>query len=672
MRASKVRFFGEAIAAVIVVMAFLLLSCERRVIIKEVPAVKEPPPEEVPVVKEVIDHFALGESYWRQGEYEKALAAYDRYLEKYPLGDRVRDALARKATIYYNRSQYGEALPLFLQVIGEYPLDEKRAELHLLLVKTYFHLKQYPESRLSALRWLELHKDHPGKEEVFYLLGQDLMELDYPARVLYWWLKVLESPLVTRGQKEEVRSQLLDLIHEAAEDELREMATYAEGSDLAFPIYYQLALSYFGSNELEEAREAAIQIVRLMPEEEWTAKAEELLQKIEARLKVRPNVIGCLLPLSGPFAMYGQEVLDGLELGLDIFGEGGEGAPSLKFVIRDTKGELAVAIDAIRELAEEERAIVALGPLISKVAEGVVVKAQEFGMPIVTFSQSEGITSTGGMVFQNCLTAEDQLRALIDKAMGEMGLKRFAILYPANAYGRYFMDKLWDKVEARGGMITAVESYEPRDTDFGTQIKKMVGLFYPRPESETIEEEEGELEEGQAELGGEDEAREEKQRPIIDFDAVFIPDSYERAALIGSQLAYYDVVGVRLLGTDLWNSPGLIEIGGEYVRGALFPSGFFPGSGYKGVDSFVDRYRGSFGKEPGLLAAIGYDTMRIIKDILVEGKDTIRTREDFRVALAAYEGLDGVTGSMVFDENRTAKRDPLLLTVVGTHFLPMP
>ena len=668
MTASRARFFRKAVATLTVVMAFFVLfSCERKVIIKE------PLPKEVPEEKEVIDHFAMAEGYWRQRDYDKALAAYDRYLEEFPTGDKVRDALAGKATIYYDGNQYEEALPLFLDVVNEYPLNEKRAEIHLLIVRTYFHLKQYSESRLSALRWLELHKDYPRKEEVFLLLGQNLKELGHPPRALYWWLKLLESPLIPREQKDDIRYQLFDLIYEATEEELKEMATYAKDSSLIPAIHYQLALSYLKSDELEEAREAATEIVRLAPEQGWAARAEEVLEKIEERLKVNPNVIGCLLPMSGPFAIYGQEVLNGLELGLDIFREGNEGLPSIEFVIRDTKGDPTIAIEAMIELAEEEKAIVIIGPLISKVAEGVVEEAQALGIPIISLSQSEGITSKGEMVFQNCLTPEDQLRSLIDKVMGEMGSKRFAILYPANAYGRYFMDRLWDKVESQGGMITAVESYDPRDTDFATPIKKMVGLFYPRPESDTVEQEREEPEQAEeAELEEEEEVIQEAPEPIIDFDAIFIPDSSKRVALIASQLAYYDVVGVRLLGTNLWNSPELIEIGGEYVRGALFPAGFFPGSGYRGVDSFVAQYKTNFGREPGLLAAIGYDTISIIKEILKEKGDNIKTRGDLRLALATSEDFDGVTGPMVFDDDRMAKRDPLLLTVIGRHFLPMP
>jgi branched-chain amino acid transport system substrate-binding protein len=681
MTINKAPYFIKAITVLIAVMAFFVFSCEKRIIVKEPPekvAVKEPPEKKI-----VIDYFAEAENYWSERKYEKALAAYDLYLTVEPKGDRVRDALTRKATIYYTTNQYEEALPLFLDVIEDYPL-ERRAEIHLLTAKTYFHLKRYPESRLSALRWLEIYTYYPGREEVFFLLGQTLKELHNNPQAFYWWIKVLESSSVKEEEKEKIRLQLLDLIYHATEDELMQMASYAEESDLIYPIYYQLTLFYLISGRLEKAREAVLNVVSFAPEEEWAIKPQEMLQMIDERLKVRPNVVGCLLPLSGPFALYGQEVLNGLELGFDIFQENEESLSSMELVIRDTEGDPETAIEAIKELAVKEKALVTIGPLISKVAEGVVEKAQELGMPIITLSQSDAITKKGEMVFQNCLNPEDQLRSLVNKVMGEMGLKRFAILYPANSYGKYFMNKLWDKVESNGGVITAVESYDPKSTDFAVEIKKMVGLFYPRPKS-NIEEEEEEREEDKKQLEQkmegpeverevkvEEQDLEEELEPIVDFDAVFIPDNYERAGLIASQLAYHDVLGVTLLGTNLWNSPKLIDIAGRYVHGAIFPSGFFSGSGYIGVDSFVDQYRTSFGQEPQFLAAIGYDTIRVVKEILKEKGNNIKTRENFRSALAGNKYFDSVTGPMFFDNERRAKRDPLLLTISGRNFFPMP
>ncbi len=668
MTTNNHHYCKKAIITLLVIMAFFILSCAKKIVTEE--------PSEKPALKKItIDNFALGERYRHKKQYNKALAAYDKYLKECPTGNRVRDALTGKAKIYYIKKRYEEALPLFLEVIDKYTL-ERRAEIHLLTAKTYFHLKRFPESRLSALRWLDLYEYYPQKEEVFFLLGQCLKELNELPRALYWWLKAYESPSIKAGKKEKVKLQILDLIYQAEEYELKKMATYAEESDLLFPINYQLTLSYLESNKLEEAREIAINIIESASEEEWKIKAQEILQRIDYRFKVKPNVIGCLLPLSGSFAIYGEEVLRGIELGFDIFQEHDEGLASMELIIRDTAGDPGKGIEIIEEFAEQKKALVTIGPLVTKVAEGAAKKAQEAGMPIITFSQSEDITSRGEMVFQNCLTPEDQLRSLLNKVMDEMGLERFAILYPDNSYGRYFMNKFWDEVGSRGGVITAVEPYDPKDTDFAVQIKKMVGLFYPRPkpdieEIEVSEEREKILAGTEEILEDEDKGKEEPE-PIIDFDAIFIPDSHEKVALIAPQLAYHDVVGVTLLGTNLWNSPELIGIAGKYVNGAIFPSDFFYGSGYIGVDEFVERYKSIFGQNPGFLAAVGYDTIRIVKEILKEKGKDIKTREDFRSSLAEDRNYNSVTGPMFFDSQRRATRDPLLLTVRGRHFLPLP
>ena len=658
MTPNSIPCFKKAIAALIAVMAFFVFSCERRIVIEE-PPLKKTTPEKL-----VVDHFAMAEHYLNEKNYDKALMAYDRYLIKFPQGDRAKEAKTGKANIYYKKGIFDKALPLFLEVIDQYP-TERRAEIHFLLAKTYFHLKRYPESRLSALRWLELYKYYPGKEDLYYLLGRNLIELNENARAFYWWLKSIDSSLISPEKREDISHRLLDIIFQAKESELKEMTVYAKESDFINPIYYRLSMDYLFSERLDEAREAAIKVVRSAPDGEWAFKAREVLKKIDERLEADPNVIGCLLPLSGPFSIYGQEVLNGLELGLDVFQETDERLSLLELAIRDTQGNPEIAIKNLRELAEDKKVIINIGPLISKVAKNVAEKAQELGVPNITLSQQEDITETGNMVFQNCLTPDDQIKSLSDKVMLEMGLRRFAILYPANAYGRYFMNKFWDKVESSGGEITAVESYNTEETDFAIEIKKIVGLFYPRPELDMETEDLIVPPKETAES-------EEELEPIIDFDAVFIPDSYERVALLASQLAYHDVKGVNLLGTSLWNSPKLIEMGGKYVRRSIFPSGFFAQSKDQNVKSFVEQYRSFFGKNPGFLAAIGYDTIRIIKEILKENTANLRTREDLRSALTESSTFDSVTGQMVFDNKRRAKRTPILLTIIGNQFFPMP
>ena len=62
----------------------------------------------------------------------------------------------------------------------------------------------------------------------------------------------------------------------------------------------------------------------------------------------------------------------------------------------------------------------------------------------------------------------------------------------------------------------------------------------------------------------------------------------------------------------------------------------------------------------------------VAEQIVREGAENIRTRDDLRFALVGIEGFEGVTGPMAFDSERRAQRNPLLLTISGKHFLPLP
>ena len=362
----------------------------------------------------------------------------------------------------------------------------------------------------------------------------------------------------------------------------------------------------------------------------------EMLAQIEKEMSISANRIGCLLPLSGPFAVFGQEVLNGITLGmLNIPLDG----TKIEVIIKDTGGSPEKAMDELEVLVNKQKVVGVIGPLSSKTALSIAAKAQKLGIPMIALTQQRDIVKVGNMVFRNFLTPTQEINALLQVAMGQWGLERFGILYPDNAYGRFCMNLFWDKLDEMGGSVTAVESYPTDETDFADQIKKMVGLYHKGKTTE-----------------GED------APPLIDFDAVFIPDIYQRVAMIAPQLAFHDVLGVRLIGTRPWQSPQLLELT-HYLQGAVFSSGFAADSEDPRVVAFVNDYRNNFGVIPSILAASGYDTIRLLKTILTQGN--LQTRNDLRQALVDLPVFDGVTGPFSFDTEGEARKTPLLLTISG-------
>ncbi|NNG07457.1 MAG: ABC transporter substrate-binding protein [Desulfobacteraceae bacterium] len=641
-----------AITAVLAAIAFFLVGCPPK------------PPVAVRPEKPVLDEFYLAEQDVKAGNYDAAIEKYELYLKEHPKGDKSRQALYRVATIYTLKHAYEKALSLYERVAGEYPAHQDFPIVKYDIANTYYRLGAYEKSRDLATEWLQRYPTNPIKGEVLLLLGKTAKALGDNPKAFYWYLKASEAAKASPELMSEVVDRIIGLLKESPMEDLQAMAASAAGSDYLPHIYYQMAIIYLEGNQLDDAKSAAMALVRSTPDQYWVSIGRHILERIEEELSVKMGAIGCLLPLSGPFAIYGQEVLNGIQLGMGMWAES-EGYQDLELVIKDTGGETETAVSAVEELAIEEKVMAIIGPLVSKPTLAAAKKAQELGVPIITLTQKEGVTVEGEMVFRNFLTPSKEIQSILERAVNDLGLTRFAVLYPNNPYGLYFMNLFWDQAEELGGTIRAVESYNPEETDFAVEIKKMVGLHYPRPQlvvqtymQMKSMEWENEIEERQP--------SDEEPEPIVDFDAIFLPGNPEQVALIAPQFPFYNIFGVPLLGTSLWQDPELIKTAGDYVQGAIFPTGFYAKGSSNGVREFVALYEENFESEPGLLAASGYDTIRFIKNVMIEGM--IRTRRDFQYRLAHHESFYGVTGKISFDEQGEVEKIPTLLTVSGKRF----
>ncbi len=651
----KSRFYltNTAITVLMTAIAFFLVACPPR-----------PPVGVRPEKPALLDELDLAEQDFKAGNYDEAIEKYELYLKGHPTGDKSRRALYGLATIYFVKHAYEKALSLYKRVAEEYPTHKDFPIVKYDIANTYYRLGAYEQSRDLAEEWLKRHPTNPIKGEVLLLLGKSFKALGYNLKAFYWWLKASEASKDSPELMSEVVDRIIGLIKESPMEDLQAMTESAAGTDYVPHLYYQMATIYLEGNQLDDAKSAAMALVRSTPDQYWVSIGRHILERIEEELSVRMGVVGCLLPLSGPFAIYGQEVLNGIQLGMGI-GTESEGYPGLELVIKDTRGETENAVLAVEEMAKKEKVMAIIGPLVSKPTVTAAKKAQELGVPIITLTQKEGVTAEGEMVFRNFLTPAKEIQSILEKAVNDLGLKRFALLFPDNPYGRYFMNLFWDQAEEVGVTIRAVESYKPEQTDFAVEIKKMVGLYYPRPElvvqtymQMKSTEWENEIEERHP--------SDEEPEPIVDFDAVFLPGNPEQVALIAPQFPFYNIFNVRLLGTSLWQTPELIKTAGDYVQGAIFPSGFYTKNNANGVREFVELYEENFESEPGLLAASGYDTIRFMKSVMAQG--LIRTRRDLQYKLAHHESFYGITGKISFDEQGEVEKTPLLLTVSGKRF----
>ncbi|MBC2711045.1 MAG: penicillin-binding protein activator [Desulfosarcina sp.] len=384
------------------------------------------------------------------------------------------------------------------------------------------------------------------------------------------------------------------------------------------------------------------------------------------RARFTPFTVGCVLPLSGSYAIYGQRALNGIELALSQSGEMGNGIP-FQIIIKDSRSDPGATVKAMDELDQQKVGAI-LGPMSA--SKAAAASAQARGIPILVFTQREGVPDIGTYVFRNFITPQMQVRSLVSFAVEELGVRRFAILYPDENYGWRYMNLFWDQVVEHGGVVNGVEAYDPEGMDFAKPIKKMAGIFYDVPKdlrATSIPRPCLPLLIAIDDLGRRNPDRDDQWHPIVDFDAVFIPDAPKKAGLVIPQLAYYDIRDVYLLGTNLWNSKALLDMSGEYMKGTLIADGFFAESQSERVKKFVAVFQSAYGRVPGIIEAVAYDSaMMVFQTMRQTATDS---RRDLKQALLQINDFEGVSGRTVFAKNGEADKTLQMLWINQGRFV---
>lgn len=549
-------------------------------------------------------YFRLGEIYAKRGELEEAQKKFSKIVENYVGRDMFSEAKYRLARIYFKKGEYQDAIQTFKSLLDETVEKRRKLAITSSIADSYLNLDQHT----NALNWYSAAlEERPGEED-----------------------------------ERKIKERLVSLItKKMGPEELHEATAYFRSGYIGDCVTYAVIERKVDEEKYEAAKKDIENYIDSVRFEDLKIKADELLQIIVQRMNVRADTIGCILPLSGRFAPYGQKVLKGVQLAAEIFGNS-DGRP-VNLIIKDSKGDPVEAVKAVEELADRDKVIAVVGPLLSKVAESAAIRAQEKGIPMIALSQKYGIPEIGNYVFRNFLTNELQTKSIAEYAIGELGIKHFAILYPKDVYGEELMNLFWNDVLLFGGEVVAIEGYDERQYDFGRELKRMVGMDNVDKKAEEKKE------------------PWEKQRPIIDFEALFIADNYEKAASIAPQLLYNDITGVKLLGPNSWNSPKLVEIGGGYVEGAIFSEGFYSESQYETARNFVESFESAFGDKPGTLEAFSYDATKMIVDVIREGEG--RSRVEMKNALLDLKDFTGATGRTSFTQSGDVNKSLFILTV---------
>lgn len=338
--------------------------------------------------------------------------------------------------------------------------------------------------------------------------------------------------------------------------------------------------------------------------------------------------IGTLGPYTGNTATYGLSTKNGIEVAVDEFNKnGGIKGKKIELVSEDTRGDQTEAANAVTKLIDQNKVHAIIGGVLSSETLTAGPLSNDAGIVMISSSSTAtGVPEIGDYVYRNCLSDEVQAIQLAEYAVKELGLKKFAVMFTNNDYGKSLEGAFVDKAKELAEVVT-VETYNDGESDFRAQLTKIKNC-----------------------------------KP----DAIYIAGYYTEAAKIAQQ-AKDQGLDVQILGADGFYSPKLIELGGDSIEGAVFTAGFFSEDPAEHVQYFVKAYKEKFNAEPDMFAAQAYDAAKILFTALENAKSL--EGPDIKAAMDAIKDFPGVTGKTSFTNIGDAIKDIIILKVEGGKFV---
>jgi branched-chain amino acid transport system substrate-binding protein len=322
--------------------------------------------------------------------------------------------------------------------------------------------------------------------------------------------------------------------------------------------------------------------------------------------------IALLLPLSGRAAALGRSMQQAAEMSL--FDSGGK---DIALAAYDSGETADSAVDAYNRARTDGCALV-LGPLFGSSASALAPLVKQGGANVISFSNDEKAAQPGVWIMG--IATPPQVRRVVDYAVSQ-GIKRFAVFAPRTAYGDQMSNTLQDEAAARGATVVGVEQFDPRSLDLTGAAKRLAAAIAS----------------GDGKVG--------ILMPVAP------PQLSPALASLGA--AEIDTSKVQLMGTGIWDAPGIGQ--NSALRGAWYAA---PDPGRRA--DFERKYLATYGRPPERLATLAYDAVALAAQ-LARAKAGVVSAD----AITNPNGWTGVDGPIRFLPDGRSQRALAVIEIQG-------
>lgn len=344
--------------------------------------------------------------------------------------------------------------------------------------------------------------------------------------------------------------------------------------------------------------------------------------------------IGAASPLTGPQSHIGQDIKNGILLGVeDLNAQGLEiGGKKVKFELlaEDDEANPSKATTVAQKLVDAK--VVAV---VGHFNSGATIPASKIyadaGIPQISpGSTNPRYTQQGyATTFRVVANDDQQGPAGAAYAVNTLKVKKVAIIDDSTSYGQGLATAFENAVKAAGVEVLAHEHTTDKDTDFAAILTNI-----------------------------------KSKNPEL----VFFGGIDTQGGPMAKQMKALGI-NAKLMGGDGIQTPKLIELAGDASDGVIASIPGLPKDKMPGGKAFLDKFKKRFNTDVELFAPMGYDAVFVIAEAMKRANSTEPAKFLPELKKTNY---NGVIGPIQFDDKGDLKNGPITINAVqGGKWVPV-
>ena len=572
--------------------------------------------------------------------------------------DKVQSSVAfDKAVELYSQGKYDSTIMVGRSYLRKYGKNAESEKMVPLITEALVRRGEYP----SAYRLFSMFRQKFPQSiflpRLYYVTGIALAKEEKYQQAITSFSSALEAG-VSRVIDSLILNNTEKICKQLTSNEFEILSTMPLNVRLLEVVKFYEIASVSSLGQFVKAQNYAEEFRKMYPRSIYEPKIRELITL--AQQKQRGVVqIGVLVPISGEEAEIGKKIYQGVQLAVDQANS--SNGLNAKTVVLDTRGNMVETARRTRELIEDHRVPVMIGPVLSHTA--TVSAAMLMNNPTVMISPTatdDGISALGKNIYQMNVTLGVLGRKVARYAAENLNINDFAILAPNNAYGKLLAENFKAEIQKRNLELVCEDYYEEGANDFATQFLNLRAKLLERHLEKMA------IERGLDFKGSVSRADSIKYLDsTLSVGGLFMPGDADDIVMLAPQV-YFHRIRTQMLGSNGWHNPKVIQDGKRYVANAIISTSFELNQNQKMWQDFKSAYKARYNTEPDRISALGYDAASLVmKALAYAGNDPSRINDALKKTLN-YQGLSGLIS---FDGTNGENTEASILKVTEGGFL---